>query len=29
MVGWTPLAPAKDEVSLSDALIALREEERD
>ena len=29
LAGWTPLAGAEDGVSLSDALIALREEERD
>jgi antitoxin (DNA-binding transcriptional repressor) of toxin-antitoxin stability system len=29
LAGWTPLPPRQDGVSLSDALIALREEERD
>ena len=29
LAGWTPLPAPEDEVSLSDALIALREEERD
>ena len=29
LAGWTPLPPPADGVSLSDALIALREEERD
>jgi antitoxin (DNA-binding transcriptional repressor) of toxin-antitoxin stability system len=28
LVGWKPLPPREDGVSLSDALIALREEER-
>ena len=28
LAGWTPLPPPADGVSLSDALIALREEER-
>ena len=28
LAGWTPLPPPEDGVSLSDALIALREEER-
>ena len=29
LAGWTPMPPPEDGVSLSDALIALREEERD
>ena len=29
LAGWVPLPPPEDGVSLSDALIALREEERD
>jgi len=29
LAGWAPLPAPEDEVSLSDALIALREEERD
>src|SRR5580692_9864474 len=28
LAGWTPMPPPEDGVSLSDALIALREEER-
>ena len=28
LAGWTPLPPPQDGVSLSDALVALREEER-
>ena len=28
LAGWKPLPPAEDGVSLSDALIAMREEER-